>query len=235
MKTSLFITLAFSLFLQVHELIAQSSLSEYEEGLITISSIGQAFAPADIAFLTINISISDEDAERAFELHRERESFLAGLLQELNFQDDKIRYQPITIRPNRQRDGDIHSITSQQIRLELEEIEMLSELQISLIQNGFDNFSGNLSSTKIEDAGDEALRNAVNIARKDAEILALASDKTLGKVISINHTSDYSYRPSAMAETFQMREMDSGPSMFDFSQIVSVEKRITITFNLIND
>jgi len=219
----------------MQEIRAQSPTAENNESLISISATGQVYVLADIAHMSINISISDENAERAFELHRERESFLAELLQELNFADEKIRYQPITIRPNRQRDGDIHSITSQQIRLELEEIEMLSELQIALIQNGFDNFSGNLSSTKIEDAGDEALRNAVNIARKDAEILALAADKTLGEVKSINHTSDYSFRPSAMAETFQMREMDSGPSMFEFSQMVSVEKRITITFELISD
>ena len=229
------LTIVLFLFLHVHEINAQNSSPYGSESQISISATGQAYVPADIAYMSINISINDEDAERAFELHRERESFLAELLQELDFDDDKIRYQPIAIRPNRQREGDIHSITSQQIRLELDEIDMLSELQITLIQNGFDNFSGNLSSTKIEEAGDEALRDAVNNARKDAEILALAAGKTLGGVITINHTSDHSFRAAAMAETFQARAMDAGPSMFEFSQMVSVEKRITITFELRND
>jgi uncharacterized protein YggE len=235
MKISPVFTLVLFLILNVQNLNAQNSSVVTDESYISISAAGQAYVPADIAHMSINISISDEDAERAFELHRERESFLAGLLQELDFDEDKIRYQPIAIRPNRQRDGDIHSVTSQQIRLELDEIEMLSELQITLIQNGFDNFSGNLSSTKIEDAGDEALRNAVQNARKDAEILALAAGKTLGDVITISHTSDHSFRGAAMAETFQARAMDAGPSMFDFSQMVSAEKRITITFELLRD
>lgn len=235
MKAFIVFILVLFLTLQAHEINAQNTPLENSEGQVSISATGQAYVPADIAHMSININISDEDAERAFELHRERESFLAELLQELDFDDEEISYQPITIRPNRQRDGDIHSVTSQQISLELDEIEMLSELQITLIQNGFDNFSGNLSSTKIESAGDEALRNAVQNARKDAEILALAADKTLGSVITIDHTSDQSFRAAAMAETFQVRAMDSGPSMFEFSQMVSVEKRITIIFELLSN
>lgn len=234
MKIAVF-TLVLFFTLHLYEVNAQNSSEVNDERHISISATGQAYVPADIAHMSINISISDEDAERAFDLHRERESFLAELLLELDFDEEKIRYQPITIRPNRQRDGDIHSVTSQQIRLELDEIEMLSELQITLIQNGFDNFSGNLSSTKLKDAADEALRNAVQNARKDAEILALAAGKILGGVKTINHTSDHSFRAAAMAETFQVRAMDTGPSMFEFSQMVSVEKRITITFNLLSN
>lgn len=236
MKIVALLTFLSGLLLQVQTLEAQQSDSNEGESQLSISATGETLAPADIAYMSINISINDEDADRAFELHRERESFLAGLLMDLDFDDEKINYQPITIRPNRQRDGDIHSITTQQIRLELDDIDMLGELQKVLIQNGFDNFSGNLSSTKLEEAGNEALRQAVSNARKDAEILAQAANKTLGRVISIDHTSDRTFRTTALAETFQVRAMnDSGPSMFDFSQTVPVQKRVSIVFELLDE
>ncbi len=236
MKFLVFVTISFGSLLHCQMLEAQQSFTNNDESHLSISAIGETMAVADIAYMSINISINDEDADRAFELHRERESFLAGLLMDLDFEDDKINYQPITIRPNRQRDGEIHSITTQQIRLELDDIDMLGELQKILIQNGFDNFSGNLSSTKLEEAGNEALRQAVSNARKDAEILAQAANKTLGRVISIDHTSDRSFRPAALAETFDVRAMsDSGPSMFEFSQTVPVQKNVSIRFELLNE
>ncbi|REL38017.1 DUF541 domain-containing protein [Rhodohalobacter sp. SW132] len=231
MKRSVIVLTLFGILLAANSVTAQNYTDSHT---LTIHSTGEANTPADIAFMSVNISINHEDADRAFELHRERESFLADLLKELEIEDDQINYRPATIRPNRQRDGEIHSVTSQQIRIQLDEIRMLGELQRTLIQNGFDNFSGNLSSTKMEEAGDEALREAVKNARKDAEILALASDREIGKIIRIEHSSDQPFRSASVSEAFQARAMsDSGPSMFDFSQTVSVQKRVTVIFELL--
>lgn len=206
-----------------------------DSDFITISSSGEALVPADFAILTINISVTNPDAERAFELHKERESFLANLLTELDLPDDKISYQPISIRPNRQRDEAVHSATSQSIQLELDDFDQLSELQVLLISNEFDNFSGSLASTQMEKANSEALKKAVENARADAEILAEASGKTLGNVLWIDHTSDGGYRPAMVSESLQFRAADSGPSLGDFSQTITVQKRIQIRFQLLDE
>jgi uncharacterized protein YggE len=197
---------------------------------ITISASGEAVVPADIAYLTINIGVSNPDAERAFELHKERESFLANLLTEMDFEDENISYEPISIRPDRQRDGAIHTATNQRIRLELENFEQLSELQIELISNEFDNFSGSLASSQIERANRRALRQAIANARADAELLAEAAGKTIDQVLWIEHSSDRGYRPPVAFESAQLRTADYGPSLGDFSQTITVQKNIQIRF-----
>lgn len=212
----------------------QQSESAQNGHKLSISATGEAVVPADIATMSINISIHAADADSAFMIHKKREQFLSTLLQELNFEDEQISYQPITIRPDRQRNGSIHSATSQRVQLQLSDIELLSELQMTLIQNGFDNFSGNLSSTKLEKAGNDALRLAISNARQDAEILADAAGKSIGNVVSIEHSSNISYRPASRSETVQALSSmaDMGPSMFDFSQTVRVQKRVSVIFEL---
>lgn len=222
------------LLISTGNLLAQVSLQSNElvGNYITISSTGEALVPADIAILTINIGESNPDAERAFELHKERESFLANLLTEMDFEDENINYEPISIRPDRQRDGAIHTATNQRIRLELENFEQLSELQIELISNGFDNFSGSIASTQIERASRQALRQAVANARADAELLAEAAGKSIDQVLWIDHSADRGYRPPVAFESAQLRSADYGPSLGDFSQTITVQKNIQIRFLL---
>lgn len=228
-----FITTLLLLIISTGNVLAQINLQSNElvGNYITISATGEAVVPADIAFLSINISVSNADAEQAFELHKERESFLANLLTEMDFEDEKISYQPISIRPDRQRDGAVHAATNQQIRLELENFELLSELQVQLISNGFDNFSGSLASTQIERASRRALRQAVANAKADAELLAEAAEKTIDQVLWIEHSSDRSFRPAVMSDNIQLRGSSTiGPSLGDFSQTITVQKNIQIRF-----
>lgn len=226
------ITTLLLLVISTGTVLAQVSLQSNElvGNYITISATGEAIVPADIAYLTINIGVTNPDAERAFELHKERESFLASLLTEMDFEDDKISYEPISIRPDRQRDGAIHTATNQRIRLELENFEQLSELQIELISNEFDNFSGSLASSQIERANRRALRQAVANAKADAELLAEAAGKTIDQVLWIEHSADRGYRPPVAFESAQLRSADYGPSLGDFSQTITVQKNIQIRF-----
>lgn len=202
---------------------------------ITISSSGEAIVPADMAILSVTISVTNEDAEHAFDLHKERESFLANLLTDLELPDEKISYQPISIRPNRQRDGATHTSTSQNVTIELDNFDQLSEIQLKLISNEFDNFSGSLASTQMQEGAEEALKKAVENARADAEILAEASGKQLGDVLWIDHTSDGLYRPAKLSESVRLQTADYGPSLGDFSQTISIQKRIQIKFELLDE
>ena len=234
-KTALFILIVFLITtINGHAQINADSNS-FDAGYITISSIGEAVVPADFAVLSITIGVSNPDAERAFELHKERESYLANLLTDMEISDEKISYEPISIRPERQRDGSTHTATSQSVRLELDNFDQLSELQIQLISNEFDNFSGSLASSQIEEASREALRRAVENAREDAELLAVASGKVLGDVLWIDYSSDRGYRPAASFESAQLRIADYGPSLGDFSQTITIQKRLQIRFQLLDE
>lgn len=214
----------------------QAQFSSQSDGLtgnyITISSTGEAVVPADIAILSITIGVSNPDAERAFELHKEREAYLANLLTEMEFSEEKIRYEPISIRPDRQRNGAVHTATNQRIRLELNNFEQLSELQVELISNEFDNFSGSLASSQIDQGNRKALSQAVTNARADAGLLADAAEKTIDQVLWIEHSADRGYRQPVAFETASLRSADYGPSLGDFSQTITVQKTIQIRFLL---
>lgn len=236
-----FILHAFTVFLLIQISLQPADARQHsdhhsdESQYISVSATGQAIVPADIAVLSVNISVTNEDAEHAFNLHKERESFLADLLTNLELDDDQISYQPVSIRPSRQRDGSAQTTTSQTVTMELSDFDQLSAVQVELISNEFDNFSGSLASTMMEEGSEEALKNAIENARRDAEILAESSGKNLGDVQVIDYSSDSVYRPAALGETMRMQTSDYGPSLGDFSQTITVEKRIQIRFELTDE
>lgn len=213
------------------QLFAQSE--KENEPQISISSSAEVYVPVDLVNFNINISINEVEADNAFQIHKEREAYLARLLNDLEIEEENISYQPITIRPNRQRDGEIHTTTNQRVDVELSDLDLLNEMQRLLINNKFDNFSGTFSSTKIGEAEELALEKAVEKARKDGEILAIASGKKLGPVKSIDYTTDIGYRTS-MNEEMSMRMAQDSPSMSDFAQSIPVEKRINVVFELVD-
>ncbi|MEX0660989.1 MAG: SIMPL domain-containing protein [Balneolaceae bacterium] len=198
---------------------------------ISISSSAEVYVPVDLVNFSINISISEIEADKAFQIHKEREAYLARLLTDMDIDEENISYQPIAIRPNRQRDEEIHTITNQRIDVELSDLSQLNEMQRLLINNKFDNFSGSFSSTKIAEAEELALEKAVEKARHDAEILAKASGKSLGSVKSIDYASDVGFKTTMNAE--MVRSSYDSPSMSDFAQTIPVEKRINIVFELL--
>lgn len=225
----LILTAAFTIFSM--QLFAQSQ--NENEPNISISASAKVFVPVDIAHFNINISINDKEADNAYRTHQEREAYLARLLKDMEIDDKNIRYQPIAIRPNRQRDGEIHTSTSQRINVELSDLGQLNEMQRLLINNKFDNFSGSFSSSKIPEAEKLALEKAVEKAREDAEILSRASGKKLGQVRSIDHSTDRGFQTTMNSE-MSLRIASDSPSMSDFAQTIPVEKRINIVFDLVD-
>ncbi len=215
------------------QLFAQSLNNNGDYPKITVSSSAEVYVPVDLVNFSINISISAEEADHAFRIHKERESYLARLLKDMDIREENISYQPISIRPNRQRDGKIHTITNQRIIVELSDLNQLNEMQRLLINNEFDNFSGSFSSTKIAEAEEMALEKAVEKARHDAEILARASGRTLGPVTSIDYSAETGFRTTMNAE-MSLRIAQDSPSMSDFAQTIPVGKRIKVVFALLD-
>lgn len=215
------------------QLLAQSLNNNADYPKITVSSSAEVYVPVDLVNFSINISISAVEADSAFRIHKERESYLARLLKDMEIDEENISYQPTAIRPNRQRDGKIHTITNQQVNVELSDLSQLNEMQRLLINNEFDNFSGSFSSTKIPEAEELALEKAVEKARHDAEILAGASGRTLGPVTSIDYTAEIGFRTTMNAE-ISMRMAQDSPSMSDFAQTIPVKKRVNVIFALID-
>lgn len=212
---------------------SQSTSDAINHSKITISSSAEVAVPADIVYMQININMNHQDADRAFQEHKEREEYLANLLMDLDFDSDQISYQPIQMRPNRQRDGSLQVHTNQTVHVTFYSIDQFGDVQSKLIANGFDNFSGSFGATESEEAGKIALSEAVKNARAEAEILAESAGMKVGEVLSIEHTTNHT-RPVAMRSDMLMRASSESASLSDFSQTITVKKSVTVQYRLVH-
>lgn len=234
MKTLTFSTLTvlFALLLGVYPACSQNHTSP-DGPSIVINSTAEVAVPADIVYMQININMTHQDADRAYEEHKNREHFLADLLVDLDFDDEQISYQPIQMRPSRERDGTVQVHTNQTVNLTFFNIEQFGDVQSTLIGNGFDSFSGSFGSTESDEAEEKALAEAVKSARAKAEILAESAGKNVGEVQMMEHFSD-SGRPVPMQSDMMMRASSESVSLSDFSQTITVSKTVRVVFRLVD-
>jgi uncharacterized protein len=198
---------------------------------ILIDATGEFQAPADIIWFQINLNRFDKEAEKAFEEHKKLERYLTDLLLEQGYNHDDINANPVSISPRRYT-NDQGFETSQRVSVKLTEITRFESMQILLIQNGFDNFSGSFSTSMQKEASENALEDAVAKARRSAEILAGASGLRVGEAVSIEYTSSYGpvYR-----EAMALSRADAGDGgMLQFQTTITVQENVRVKFLLNN-
>ncbi|PWN06871.1 SIMPL domain-containing protein [Rhodohalobacter mucosus] len=203
-----------------------------DESKIVIDATGMSTAAADRITFQINLSRFHENAQTAFNRHKELERYLTDLLLDKGIEDERIQANPISISPRRYSEGQGYE-TRQRVTVELDDIGEFEQMQVDLIENGFDNFSGAFGSSEQEEAVEEAIANAVETAQRKARILAQAAGKQLGGVIGIEHTSTRGpiYRESgalAMSAT-----ADDG-GMLQFQTTIPVRENVRVIFRLAN-
>jgi uncharacterized protein len=209
---------------------AQTTTNESRSGdSMVIDATGEFMAPADRIVFNVNLTRFHENAETAFEEHKQLERFLTDLLLEKGIDRDNITAQPISIS-SRRYSNERGFETRQSVSIVLEEITEFEEMQITLIRNGFDNFSGRFTTSKEKEAREEALKSAVEQARRSAEILAGATGRRVGPVQSIEYTTSYGpvYREVAMAA--RMDVADGG--MLQFQTTIPVQENVRVRFRL---
>lgn len=213
--------------------LAQQPVSERT---ITIDMSASELLPADKIIFNVNINAEGDTPQEAFEIHRERESLLADLLKELNIEEENIDYEPVRMN-RRQINGNRYSTeepeyitaTNQSVSITFDDFSLYEEIQLTLIENDFDSFSGQFSSSKISEGKEKALIGAIEAAKERAELIAKTSGVELGPVSSINysdHQIGTSYAPKAM-ESSMLR---SDSSMLDFGQTVEVRASVNISY-----
>jgi len=210
--------------------IAQSAEREASDpATILIDATGEYHSPADIIYFHINLNRFNEDAEIAFNDHKRLERYLTDFLIEKGFTEDDINANPVSISPRRYS-NERGFETSQRVSVKLTDISQFEQMQVELIKNGFDNFSGSFSTSMQKEAGEKALEDAVVKARRSAAILAAASGKRVGDVINIEYTSSPGpvYR-EAMALSMPVAS-DGG--LLQFETKITVQEKIRVRFLL---
>lgn len=217
-------------------LLVPFTLDAQDREVITISSEGSVELPADIIRFTINLNAEGESPAKAYNLHREREKALVRLMEKYDIEEENINFEPISIsktnlgRPYTEKESVYQ--TRQTVNLKLSDFEIYEKMQISLIEQGFDNFSGNFLSTKADEGKDTALQRAIRTAKDKATLIAKEAGIKVGHIVGI----DYSHQQigPVYARSQELLSAQSADSqLMKYDQVVTVTANITIKFQII--
>lgn len=198
---------------------------------ISINAAAQVLVPADKIAFQINLNAEGDTPQETYNLHKEREKVLVSQLKKHDIKDEDLNFEPISI--NKSYNGSYrnkeekHIQTRQNVTLTLDDFDIYEQIQITLIENGFDEFSGNFTSSESEKGENEALKEALKIAREKAGIIAEETGLTISGIKNISHS--YSSRPPRpMMEMTASKASDS--SLLEFDQTVSVSANVSVTY-----
>ena len=212
-----------------------SAQNNIDERTITINMSASELLPADLVIFNVNINAEADTPQEAYQIHKERESLLAKLLKQNDIKEENIDYEPIRmnkVSTNYRNENDSKvTRTNQSVSLTFDDFSIYEKIQVTLIENGFDSFNGQFSSTEISEGKEQALISAIESAREKAKLIANTSGVSLGPVQNINY-SDHQVGLPQKSGVMTMEAMRSDASMMDFGQTVSVTANINISFSI---
>ncbi|MEQ9308705.1 MAG: SIMPL domain-containing protein [Balneolaceae bacterium] len=199
---------------------------------ISLNMTATELVEADLIIFNININAESDTPRNAFKLHKSREAVLAELLKKFDIKEEHIRFEPIRINKRYTNNGKSQiSQTNQQVSVTFSDFDIYEDIQLTLIENNFDNFNGSFSSTKLNEGKEKALLLAIKNVKEKAQLIAKASDVTLGDIVQITY-SDYTITPSRNYARSEMMTMDATSTMMDFAQTISVTANISMDFSI---
>src|SRR6056297_2425427 len=216
-------------------LLISFSINAQDPGFLTISSEGSVELPADVIQFNVNVNAEGDTPQKAYNLHKQREEALVRLLEKYDIEEKNIRFEPVAIsKTNAGRSYNKEEAvyqTRQNVSLTLSDFEVYEQIQITLIDEGFDNFSGNFLSTEAEKGKDRALRRAISNAKEKASLIADESGVKMGSIVAI----DYSHRqigPAYARSNDMIAVQASENRLMKYDQVVRVMADITIKFEI---
>jgi uncharacterized protein YggE len=197
--------------------------------------------PADQVRITVTLQFSDPaDARKAYVAHQAAEKRLVKLLKDYQIDEKEIRYtllqvqkNEVTIYQNGQQKPEV--ITSQQVIFELNKPERYPDLQLALINGGFNRFQAGYRSTKQEASKNLVLEKAVEVAREKAVLLAKAAGRSLGTVLSVRDTEETDpvlQRGFGLSALNEVVSVGYGGSLLDIPQTIRIPAQVKVTFEL---
>ncbi len=203
-----------------------------QDSTISINSSATVEIPADRLVFNININAEAENPQEAYKQHQQREQILLDLLKKHQVDEENINFQPISISNinTHRNDQEPRIQTRQQVSLTLSDFNRYEEIQIALIEGGYDDFNGQFISSESDNGKDEALKDALNSARQKAELIAEQSGLTLTGI----HSVEFSYNqlpPRPMMMEMAARDNASGSLISEYAQTVSVSASVSVRYN----
>lgn len=196
---------------------------------VTVDATGEVQLPADLVIFEINITVTGHNPKTVFQAHKKREETLAALIHEKGIQAENLQFQPMNIRSIRNQREVIEYRSSQHVSLTLDDFELFEEMQLFLIENGFDSFRGHFSSEEMEEGTEEALKLAMENARRKAEIIASSLNASISGIVSVEHSASPISRRYEMEQGMMRAD---GSSLMEFEQNISVTSSVKVTYEI---
>lgn len=228
-KVLLIFGLIYTCFFTVSEAQTLNEQSEkLQNSIISISAEGEAFYPADIITLQISMQVIADSPGSAFEKHKQLEETVVDLIVGFGIQDTSIVFEPFRI--NRIRNNqEFEYKTSQLVQLTLRDFELYEKIQVTLIENGFDNFQATFQSSESKKGDRESLKNALENANQKAELIAVELGLEIRNIISVDYSESGPSYPVLRTES--MRAESAPPSLMNVPQMVKFTSRVNVQFN----
>lgn len=197
---------------------------------ISINASAQVLVPADKIAFQINLNAEGDTPQEAYNLHKKREKILVQQLKKHDIKEENLSFEPIAINKtyngSYQNEKNTRIQTRQRVTLTLKNFDTYEEIQITLIEHNFDEFNGNFLSSESKQGEEEALKNALKLAREKADIIAEETGLTISGIKNIN----FSYNSRPPSPMMEMTAVKSSDSLMEFSQSVSVSANVSVTY-----
>ena len=197
---------------------------------VTVTGRAKSSQSNEVASFTAGVSAINQDKQAAMaEVNQKTEEIISAVKQ-FGIPTEDIQTQNLSVYQRQENynggeAGDWH--TNNTVSIKLREADRASALTEVLAQTGATNIHG--PNFRIEDTSqkeNDLLSSAIDDAREKAELIAQASDKQLGKVITVNEGGSSAPRFGVMSE------MGAGGGAPVEPGTSTVSKTVTVVFEL---
>lgn len=204
---------------------------------VTVTGVANSREKTQVANFTAGVSAVNDSKEAAVKEVNEKMEAIISSVKDFGLKPEDIQTQNMSIyqRQDTYYDGSTPKSrpgqwdVSNSISITLREVNRASDLTDLLSRSGATNVYGpNFTPDDTKDAETKLLEEAVEDAKKKAEILAKASNRSLGKVVNV--TEGFGGRGIIPIFALQRDDAGGGAPIEPGSQ--SVSKTVTVTFSL---
>lgn len=160
---------------------------------VTAGGTGKVAAPPDMAEMYFGASATAEDAKTALGNASAVAEDITAAIKRAGIPSNDIQTANVSVWPE-QSGGERVTVTgyraSVQVRVKLRDIEKVGEVITAASEAGANEIGGpSFTLSDDADVRNEAIEAAIADARKRAQVMAKAADKSLGEIVSVSEAN----------------------------------------------
>lgn len=188
------------------------------------------FPASDVAF-TITLEAADTIALSAHQKLKEIESSFMGLIKEFNINDTCVSYSLIYFRKDGGYNQKIKYLATKTVNVILSNISQYESFQIALLNHGIYSFAARFFKSDVSKLKAESYEKTLIKAKKEANILASKTGRSLGKVLEIESSNrEIIIPPDITVQSIAVRGVDQ--DLINLPQVLSIATRLKVKFEL---